>query len=348
MRELEIEVSEANSNDLDARIAAFDPNDPAALAALERDLMGSGESAEQEGDPATGEESPKPDGQPKQDEKKADEPPADRQAPQAESVAPSGDQVPEGVQAKDGKHVIPYSVLERERSRAARAESALQALAAEIEQLKTGKPAAPAQVQFSEDELAQLDGDLPSVAKAIRAQMAMVESLTNTVSQLQREQSVVVQTQHRAIEDDIEAAIAAIPDLAAWRDAASRESDPDPLMFNRACDLDAVLRNDPVWANRSIAERFAKVVETISALYGGQSVAPKTEPDPADLKKAADAKLASAPAPVPTSLSDIPGGAPPSQSDFETLESASAVALGNRFLSMTPEQQDAMLARIGI
>lgn len=335
-------MSEANSNDLDARIAAFDPNDPAALAALERDLMGSGESAEQEGDPATGEESPKPDEQPKQDEKKADEPPADRQAPQAEPVAPSGDQVPEGVQAKDGKHVIPYSVLERERSRAARAESALQALAAEIEQLKTGKPAAPAQVQLSEDELAQLDGDLPSVAKAIRAQMAMVESLTNTVSQLQREQSVVVQTH------EVEAAIAAIPDLAAWRDAASRESDPDPLMFNRACDLDAVLRNDPVWANRSIAERFAKVVEAISALYGGQSVAPKTEPDPADLKKAADAKLASAPAPVPTSLSDIPGGAPPSQSDFETLESTSAVALGNRFLSMTPEQQDAMLARIGI
>lgn len=349
-------MSEANSNDLDARIAAFDPTDPEALAALERDIMGQGEPPKPESNPADTAAAPAPKKDDTtaapQDEKKADTPAANTQTEKADPVAPSGDQKPEGVQAKDGRHVIPYQVLERERTRASQAEAALRTLTAEVEQLKSGKATdAAAPALLSEEDLAALDQDLPSVAKAIRAQMAMIDALTGTVTQLKGEQSAVVQNQQRTVEDELEAAINGNPDLSAWRNAAFREDNPDPLMWNRARNLDAALQNDPEWQNKTFAERFAKVTETMKALYGIAGAAPSTDPKPqptaADLKQAAEAKLKEAPAPVPTSLSDIPGGNPPAQSHLEQLENASGISLTNRFLSMTPDQIEAELARLG-
>lgn len=345
-------MSEENSNDLDARIAGFDPTDPAALAALESELVG-GEATNATDEPtpvdvAAGEKTVEP---AKQDEKKAEQVAEPAPAAKPEG-APSGVQEPEGVQAKDGKHVIPYSVLERERDRATRAESTAAALAEEIDRLKAGKPAESAQVTISEEDLAQLDNDLPSVAKAIRAQMALINSLNGTVNQLQREQGVVAQNQQRSIDDEIEAAISGNHDLSAWRNEAFREETPNPLMWNRAVSLDKALREDPEWQNKTFAERFAQVAETMKSLYGAPAAevtpARSQQPTQAELKQAADAKLKETPAPVPTSLSDIPGGNPPAQSHLESLENASAVALGNRFLSMSPDQMESELARLGI
>ena len=92
--------------------------------------------------------------------------------------APPAEPVKEGL-AQDGKHTIPYSVLERERNRAIQAEATAAALAEEVKQLQAGKKpdADSAAAALSEEDLAQLDQDLPGVAKVIRAQMSMIEQL---------------------------------------------------------------------------------------------------------------------------------------------------------------------------
>jgi hypothetical protein len=175
----------------------------------------------------------------------------------------------------------------------------------------------------------------------------MIEQLTGAIGAMRSQQQAMEQVQQMSVEDEIEAAIAGNPDLKAWRDAAQRQDNPDPLMWNRAADANDMLFNDPDWRDKPFAERFAKAVDVVKTLYGAPATAAQQQPQPQDLRKAADAALAAQPAPVPTSLSDIPGGTPPSQSHRETVEAMSAVALGNRFLNMTPDQIEAELARIG-
>jgi hypothetical protein len=362
MRELENYVStagEANSMTLEDQIAAFDPTNPESLAALEKSVLGVAVETSVDPDPMNGSglksasdevqaAADKQEGAAKQDEKKTEEP-----APaSATQVAgdPSVTPEPKGVQAKDGQHIIPYSVLERERDRAARAEQTAQALADQLKQLQAGnKGASPADANaggLTDEDLQTLDRDQPEVAKLIRSQMAAVEQLTGVVRSLQQEQEVAYQTKAASVQDEIEAAVTANADLKSWRDAAFSKEAPNPLMWNRAADLDAVLREDPAWQDKPVAERFAKVAETMRTIYSVPSVTPSKTTTPPDVKQVADAQLKAAPAVVPTTLSDIPGGAPPAQSDAETLENASAISLGNKFLTMTPEQIESYLSRM--
>jgi hypothetical protein len=275
----------------------------------------------------------------------------------ATSAAPTGTETPpavdaKGVQAKDGTHVIPYSVLERERDRAVRAEATANALSEQLKQLQDGKtPTAKADanaVALTDDDLAQLDQDLPDVAKAIRAQMSMIQALTGTVQSLQQEQEVQQNVKQQSVQDEIEAAITGNPDISAWRHAAQNQETPEPLMWNRAADLDAVLRSDPAWMDRPVAERFAKVAETIKTLYGAPSTAPSAPPSTATLQAKADAALAGAAKAggLPLSSSDIPGGAAPPVDEAAALMDKSGPELTAAFMSMTPEQIEAKLSRL--
>lgn len=324
---------EATSNTLEDQIANFDPSNPESLAALEQVAMGD------EGGVAT---------EAKQDEKTPE------QTTPVES-APSGAQADQtrGVQAKDGQHIIPYSVLERERDRAARAEATAQALAEQLQNLQNGKlpdqtSGKEQQGTLSDEDLEQLDSDLPGVAKVIRAQMAMIEKLTGNLQNVQREQEVVQQTRQQSIQDEIESAIQGNESIKSWREAASRQENPDPLMWSRAVEVDKMLRQDPAWQDRSIAERFSKVSDMVNAFFGTQQAgkAPEKQIQQPSLQQAAEAALKAAPAPMPETLSDIPGGTPPAQTDIETLQNASVTALGNKFMSMTPEQMESYLARM--
>lgn len=275
----------------------------------------------------------------------------------ATSAAPEGAKTPpaveaKSVQAKDGTHVIPYSVLERERDRALRAEATAKALAEQLQQLQDGKtPTAQADanaVALTDDDLDQLDQDLPDVAKAIRAQMSMIQMLTGTVRSLQKEQEVQQNVKQQSVQDEIEAAISGHPDIAAWRDAARNQESPDPLMWNRAADLDAVLRQDPAWIDKPIAQRFAKVAETIKTLYGVPSTASAASPNTATLQAKADAALSGAAKAggLPLSSSDIPGGAAPPVDEAAALMDKSGPELTAAFMSMTPEQIEAKLSRL--
>ncbi len=272
---------------------------------------------------------------------------------------------PKGVQAKDGDHVIPYSVLERERERAARAEATATALADEIAQLRAGKtPTATTEAPaiLSDEDLEQLDQDLPGVAKAIRAQMAMIEDLTGTVKTLKAGQEVTAQTAEQARADEEEAAIAASETLSALRSAST--SDPKAnARWNKAVDLYSTLREDPEFFGLSTSELIAKAEASLTAMYGpltpaapAPAATPAAKPaaaaspaTPAQLQAKADAAIAAADksgTAVPRSLGDIPGGSAPLVDEAAAILSMSGPELTASFMTMTPEQIEAKLSRL--
>lgn len=286
---------------------------------------------------------------------KGSEPPAAASQPNAEPDATATQ--PEGVQARDGKHVIPYSVLERERDRAARAEATSEALALQLKQLQDGgnsnaKASAENVGTLSEEDLVHLEQDLPAVAKAIRAQMAMIDQLNGDLSSIQKDHQAAQKVEMQAAQDEVEAAIAANPNLSAWRASASNQESPDPLMWNRAADLDAVLREDNFWKDRPIAERLAKVAETIGNLYGfpeTKTTEPSAASSQATLKAKAEAALAAATkaaSPVPRSMGDIPGGSAPPVDEAAAMLEKSGPELTAEFMRMTPEQIEAKLSQL--
>lgn len=348
----------AGSTTLESAVDNFDPSNPEALAALELLAMGGvaveTPAIDQQVEPvAKGEGS---EGTAKQDEKSTEQHAA------AGEDATSGVTAnqPKGVQAKDGQHIIPYSVLERERDRASRAEQTAQALADQLQKLQSGTATAATAganaVQLTDDDLMQLDTDLPGVAKVIRAQMQMIEKLTGTVQTLQQGQESQQTSAEQQRRDEEEAAIAANENLTALR-AAMGEDPKAQARWNRVVDVYQSLREDPELFALDTASLINKAEQSVAAIYGTvakSSAAPATpaaqpnDSHAATLKQAADAALKAQPGTIPTSLSDFPGGIPPAQNDLETLSNASAIQLGQKFMSMTPDQLESYLARVTV
>ena len=267
-------------------------------------------------------------------------------APAAET--PAAEQ-PKGVQTKDGGHIIPYSVLERERDRAARAEATAQALSEQLQQLQAGNASAigdAGAATLTDEDLAQLEQDLPGVAKTIRALKATIEDLTGTVQAVRQEQDVTRQVEAQSTQDSIGAAIAANPDLLAWHNAKFSAEKPDPRMWDRAADIDAVLREDPDWKDQPISARFAKVAELVKATAPASK--PTSTETPQQIQARADAALAAASGTgaVPRSSSDIPGGTAPPTSELAAVLGKSAHESQAHYLSMSPDQIEAELNRL--
>ena len=271
---------------------------------------------------------------------------AAKKAEEAAKAEPPKEEKPEGILAKDGKNVIPYSQLETARARATAAETLAREQAEEITRLKAEKAKPQDDVAIlTDEELDALEADSPTLAKTLRAQQATIQKLSDRLEAVVERQETQGATQETEVKTEIQTAIDANPTLATWQAAE------DQTLWNEASRFDKVLRESPAYANKSFAERFIKVVElTQSAL--GIAEAPKTEVKeelpkltPEQIKAAAAAKLKGKPS-APVSLSQIPGGAPPAVDEKERIEQMSAVELGNKFMSMTPEQLETYIASL--
>lgn len=265
----------------------------------------------------------------------------------ADKAAGNPDAKPDGILAKDGKNVIPYSQLESARARATAAETLAKEQADEIARLRAdkAKPAADDVQTLSDEELTALEADSPTLAKTLRSQQAAIARLDAQVREVTAVSQTQLATQEAAVKSDIQSAIDANPLLAEWQTAE------DQTMWTEAARFDKALRESPRYANATFAERFAKVVELTQAATGTtpEKPAPVTETLPTltteQIKAAAAAKLKTK-AQVPVSLSQIPGGAPPAVDERQKVEEMSSVALGQQFLSMSKEQMDAYLSSL--
>ena len=273
----------------------------------------------------------------------------------------AGDTEPAGVATKDGKHVIPYSVLKSERERASRAEQLAKdmqdRLAALEEQVKqsangtnqganTGESArtdaVPNVEDLSPEDLEALKEDFPTVYKGLKAMEAKATALERQLATVNESVAKQEATERRTVADQVQDAIDSVPKLAHIQST-------NPEAFEMAKQFDAMLRAQPAWQGKSLADRFAKATEMVESALGAIEVPGQSQPTAAELKDAALKKAAAAAKgskSVPTSLSDFPVGSPAASDELEAITSMTQHQLAEKLARMTPEQQDAYFASL--
>jgi hypothetical protein len=288
------------------------------------------------------------------------------ESPAAKTDDAKKEDAPKGVVAPDGKSIIPYGVLQGERTARQTAERALEEMSdrfAELQDrlkaLESGKPADATKSSDIDEINGQIDKlaeEAPEVAEMMRkivsANQARVEELQAKLDKVETTQAKSEEEIEADINREVGEAIDNNPALTYWR--AEK-----PELFAEAVAFDDVLKHRPEWQGKPFAERFEKVVKLVAADHAGEDILPaepKQEPkvdpvkpkaDPAAVAKAAEAKLAKAEqAPGVTTLSDLPAGAAIEQSEQEKLESMSSVELELKFRSMTPDQINAYLQKV--
>lgn len=272
------------------------------------------------------------------------------------------------VKSKNGKHEIPYSVLETERVARRNAEQAVEEMRQRLEaleqQAKTGQPAPTAQAQpakaagFDDEQINQIAEDFPGVAAALKGMAARVAELTGHLEHVQQAEQARRHGEAQRASSTVQEAIDAVPQLTYWQQR-------DPHMFDAAVKFDNQIKADPRNAGLSLDERFERVVKAVEAVYGQTQLpdefrkapaaaasTPATAPssrsqvDPKQVAAAAQKAIETAQATSAVrSLSDIPGGVPPESDEIAQLGMMSAADLGNKFISMDPKQLLAILAK---
>lgn len=283
--------------------------------------------------------------------------PAQTEQQEAKQGQTDPEQEPAGVATKDGKHVIPYSVLKSERDRASRAEqlanemkervTALEAMVQSGSQgAKSGESARTEQQQpnvsdLSNEDLEALKEDFPTVYKAVMASMAAAKALESKLQPVEESVRNAEANEARSAQETVQDAIDSVPKMAHIQ-ATNAEA------FELAKQFDAMLRNQNAWADKPLTERFAKVTEMVEAalgpinLPGGEPTSQQsTESLKAAAKAKADAAAKASRTNVPTSLSEFPVGQHAAQDEREEAENLTALQLADKFASMSPDQMDA-------
>lgn len=287
--------------------------------------------------------------------KDADEAPEGEEKDGEEPASSVSEDRPEGVLAKDGKHVIPFEVLQSAREREAAAQrqaqqaaDALAAAKAELDALKAqaaaGKPQSQAQADATDAVIAKLDAisaDWPDVAAVLKD---VIGEVRGTVTGL-RDQVTALEAERQRTESDYKAemaekvadAVDRNPTLSYWRDK-------QPEMWERAVAVDKALRSDPRISEMSFDDRFARVVKAVEAVHGATEL-PVEYRSKDQVAASAREIVKSAKMPRPNSLSDISGGT--SGAGEIDVASLSAAQLAAAWERMSPEQIERLLMKVG-
>lgn len=267
------------------------------------------------------------------------------------------------VSTKDGKGTIPYSVLKGARERATQVEQQNEELRTQLDELtrrmdsstttvaetKAATHEVDDQITAMQEQVAQLTDEFPELAALMTGQIEMLRATRRQLFDLQTQQADEREQReadaNATVQETVQEAIDGNSVLAFWQ---AKKGPEWPV----AAEMDAMLRSKPEWAGKSFAERFDKVVELVRVM-NPEFEEPETAPQdtlPASTttstKKGTQAPASDKRPPV-NSLSDIPGGVPPTAGKREQLEELSGSALGNRFMNLSPDALLAELAALG-
>lgn len=320
------------------------PDDTAELAELADDMPDDRAGVEK---PATEEDKPSA-------TKEPETPEAEKASDEPDTTAAAGDkadqeETPDGVLAKDGKNVLPFNVLQKEREKSHAQAERIAELEAEAAKLETGdgeekKPesddttnvdAAP--LDDVDKEVARLNKLAESVleeygdenlAEQFRTQAKMVERQATLDSRLNNWEKSQKQNAQKTEQEEIQGALDSSPKLSGW--AASE----DQTFHERATALHAYLMStDPAYKAKSWDERFKELPDRVESLHGdGPGKVDKTE-KVVDIEKAKQ----DAGKKAPTSISDIQGGEAPIGSDMEELEGMSPSSITQKMMDFKSE-----------
>ncbi|MGE8688619.1 MAG: hypothetical protein ACN6PJ_15865 [Achromobacter sp.] len=272
----------------------------------------------------------------------------------AAASAVEGDDAAAGVQAKDGKHVIPYQVLAQERENRIRAEQMVRDLTAKLEldqaAAQQGKATKSADLSSIVDEqlLEQLREEAPEVAQRMDGLIAMVKDLRDQVD-AGRPAAEEAETARR--EQQVQALVSIEDTIQANQKLAHLRA-TDPAAFNEVADIDSMLRSRAAWKDKPLSERFEAAVRMYEAERGtielpsAAKAAPAQQPADEAARVAQAVAKAKESASGPSTLSDIPGGQPAAGSQADAMMALSGSALTDHFMNMSPDEIEAQLARL--
>lgn len=234
------------------------------------------------------------------------------------------------VMAKNGQHTIPYEVLEQARNEAKQLREQLaQAQQAQVERdklqallEKNGIDPSVDPDDISQEELEQLAQDYPDLGKSIAA----------IARKLQKLEPQAAPQQVQPVANPVQAALQAVPDLAAWRDG-------DQDRFDMALTIDDKLQADPAWSNKPLAERFAEVARRTKLAFGDEVEAPPAKAPGKAAEKPADH--------IPSSPSELGQTHHAPATGVERYGAMSQTELVGELGAMSDAQIEALLEQTG-
>jgi hypothetical protein len=269
---------------------------------------------------------------------------------------------PEGVYAKDGKHILPFEVVAdlRRQNRE---------LSEHLAKLQSDAKPVPAQANTATEQAAQggsdedrdplemADEDLSLTGEVLEARLREIEAeygraerskwkrifdATVRLNEIEASQQKSSEVQQQVAQEQLQEAIDNHPVLLSW------QQDSDPAWYQRANDMHQFLMaKDPAYQAAKLEEQMKKLVEKTEAFHG-------PSPHREKIKSATPLKITPQPKkeeeekglPVPTSMSAIPGGTPPDLGLTETLEKMSSAQMQAYFdkLAANPEKFNEALA----
>lgn len=260
------------------------------------------------------------------------------------------DEDPEGVAAKDGKNVLPFSVLQKEREKSHAQAGRIAELEAEAAKLEAGdggekkpeindegKPevkAAPPDDDLQK-EIESLEADIKSNMEEYGDEK-LVSGIKSQIRSLKREQKRI---QNQAERDEqrkvdkqvsenalIQDALDNSPILSGWAAA------DDKTFHEHSTTVHQYLMNtDSDYASKSWAERFKILPKRVEALHGKGPKAADNKVVDIDKAKQDAGKT------VPKSISDIQGGEAPAGTDMEELEGMSPSSITEKMMNFKSE-----------
>ncbi|MEG9401305.1 ATPase [Vibrio cholerae] len=260
---------------------------------------------------------------------------------------------PDGILAKDQKHIIPMEVLERERQEKAQLRQELEELKAhsaqlekaqrmidvrnkQLEELGVAPADLPEDVTIDEKKLAALQEDYPELAPFFLAMNNKIEALVSsgTVSA----STTPPETESAAPVDNAEltTALQANADLQSWMSEGGAR-------WNAAQQIDDHLASSSEWANRSYAERFEEVSKRVRLAFGDEPKLSAQEALSAAQEASRKAKNA-----LPASPSELGNTHRTGDSDLmNRVQSANHEELGKLFDSLSEAQIEQLLYNAG-
>lgn len=293
------ETLTAKLDQLGSEVDYSDPNTYTQLLYADGEGDQPAATEEPQGETATTEEAP------------AEQAPAEEVKTESSETPAAAEAEPDvkvdGVLTRDGKHVIPFDVLDQvrktaqaEAARRQELEKSNQALLAQLEALKKGAQTAteaPAIKGFTKDRIEAAREDFPEMAALMEGQNELLAKLEAA----QLAAKLVAQTgQANEADPQLQSLIDARPLLARWQASGG-------VLWDEAIRVDDQLKNDPVWAAKSVAERFEEAERRVAVQIGAEIPTPKKAEAPAvqPTQKRVEVK----PAPNP-SLTDFNGASP--------------------------------------
>lgn len=260
---------------------------------------------------------------------------------------------PDGILAKDQKHIIPMEVLERERQEKAQLRQELEELKAhsaqlekaqrmidvrnkQLEELGVAPADLPEDVTIDEKKLAALQEDYPELAPFFLAMNNKIEALVS--SGTVAASTTPPETESAAPVDNAEltTALQANADLQSWMSEGGAR-------WNAAQQIDDHLASSSEWTNRSYAERFEEVSKRVRQAFGDEPKLSAQEALSAAQEASRKAKNA-----LPASPSELGNTHRTGDSDLmNRVQSANHEELGKLFDSLSEAQIEQLLYNAG-